>query len=128
MLQYPRLACVCSTSGTIYILKVDSDAANRHNVAYSDPFSSLEEPQNVAINNSNFTHTKGQTENCALKFPHTDAINNSEDQMPIFQFTLCHEYAKLELSGEIFSSPIMVGGRIFVGCRDDHVYCIDVEL
>lgn len=123
-----RLACVCSTSGTIYILKFDSDAANRHNIAYSDPFSSLEEPQNVAINNSNFTNTKGQIENCGLKFSHTDAINNSEDQKPNGQFTLCYEYAKLELPGEIFSSPIMVGGRIFVGCRDDHVYCIDVEL
>ncbi|KAL6002484.1 hypothetical protein ACLOJK_034417 [Asimina triloba] len=36
------------------------------------------------------------------------------------------KFASLELPGEIFSSPVMIGGRIFVGCRDDHVYCIDV--
>lgn len=122
-----RLVCVCSTSGTIYILKVDSDAANRHNLVYSERFSSLEEAHNVSISNSNLTHTKGHTENHGLKFFRTDIINNSEDQEPNVQFMLCHEYAKLELPGEIFSSPIMVGGRIFVGCRDDHVYCIDID-
>lgn len=40
------------------------------------------------------------------------------------------EFARLDLEGDIFSSPVMIGGRIFVGCRDDHVRCIklDVEL
>ena len=37
------------------------------------------------------------------------------------------EFARLELQGEIFSSPVMIGGRIFVGCRDDYVHCIAVE-
>ncbi|XP_073274045.1 putative acyl-activating enzyme 19 isoform X2 [Primulina huaijiensis] len=38
-----------------------------------------------------------------------------------------HEFARLDLEGEIFSSPVMIGGRIFVGCRDDHVYCIKLD-
>ncbi|KAK6919855.1 AMP-binding enzyme, C-terminal domain [Dillenia turbinata] len=40
---------------------------------------------------------------------------------------LVHEFARLDLQGEIFSSPVMIGGRIFVGCRDDYVYCIGIH-
>ncbi|WCJ27716.1 AMP-dependent synthetase and ligase family protein [Euphorbia peplus] len=36
------------------------------------------------------------------------------------------EVARLQLPGDIFSSPVMVGGRIFVGCRDDYVHCISL--
>ncbi|KAF8108608.1 hypothetical protein N665_0106s0010 [Sinapis alba] len=37
------------------------------------------------------------------------------------------EIAKLELKADIFSSPVMIGGRIFVGCRDDYVHCLTLE-
>ncbi|XP_034887159.1 putative acyl-activating enzyme 19 isoform X1 [Populus alba] len=40
---------------------------------------------------------------------------------------IVQEFASLELPGDIFSSPVMIGGRIFVGCRDDYVHCISVE-
>lgn len=33
-----------------------------------------------------------------------------------------------ELPGEVFSSPVCFEQSIAVGCRDDYVYCIDVEL
>ncbi|KAK7390082.1 hypothetical protein VNO78_25381 [Psophocarpus tetragonolobus] len=38
------------------------------------------------------------------------------------------EFARLNLQGDIFSSPLMVGGRIFVGCRDDYLHCIALEI
>ncbi|KAF3447578.1 hypothetical protein FNV43_RR12765 [Rhamnella rubrinervis] len=38
------------------------------------------------------------------------------------------EFARLDLQGDVFSSPVMIGGRIFVGCRDDFVHCIHVIL
>ncbi|CAN6202815.1 unnamed protein product [Urochloa humidicola] len=34
--------------------------------------------------------------------------------------------ASIDLPGDIFSSPLMVGGRIFVGCRDDRLHCLTV--
>ncbi|KAI4302884.1 hypothetical protein MLD38_038582 [Melastoma candidum] len=34
------------------------------------------------------------------------------------------EVARMDLEGEVFSSPVMVGGVIFVGCRDDFVHCV----
>ncbi|CAH8349000.1 unnamed protein product [Eruca vesicaria subsp. sativa] len=37
------------------------------------------------------------------------------------------EIAKLELQADIFSSPVMIGGRIFLGCRDDYVHCLILE-
>lgn len=37
------------------------------------------------------------------------------------------EIAKLELQADIFSSPVMIGGRIFVGCRDDYMHCLTLE-
>lgn len=37
------------------------------------------------------------------------------------------EFARFGLQGDIFSSPVMICGRIFVGCRDDYVHCIGVE-
>ncbi|KAL1540032.1 putative acyl-activating enzyme 19 isoform X2 [Salvia divinorum] len=38
------------------------------------------------------------------------------------------EFARLDLEGDIFSSPVMIGCRIFVGCRDDYVRCIKLDI
>lgn len=40
---------------------------------------------------------------------------------------MVREFSRLDVEGDIFSSPIMIGGRIFFGCRDDYVYCVGVE-
>ncbi|ESQ33212.1 hypothetical protein EUTSA_v10003545mg [Eutrema salsugineum] len=37
------------------------------------------------------------------------------------------EIARLDLQADIFSSPVMIGGRIFIGCRDDYVHCLSLE-
>lgn len=37
------------------------------------------------------------------------------------------EFARVDLQGDIFSSPVMIGGRIFVGCRDDYLHCLMLE-
>ncbi|KAL6861649.1 hypothetical protein ACP4OV_017349 [Aristida adscensionis] len=34
--------------------------------------------------------------------------------------------ASIDLPGDIFSSPLMIGGRIFVGCRDDRLHCLTI--
>ncbi|XP_044963355.1 putative acyl-activating enzyme 19 isoform X2 [Hordeum vulgare subsp. vulgare] len=36
------------------------------------------------------------------------------------------EFTAMDLPGDIFSSPLMVGGRIFVGCRDDRLHCLSI--
>lgn len=37
------------------------------------------------------------------------------------------DFVRLDLQGGVFSSPVMIGGRIFVGCRDDSVHCIGIK-
>lgn len=39
---------------------------------------------------------------------------------------MVQEFARLELEGDVFSSPVMIGGVIFIGCRDDNLHCIAV--
>ncbi|XP_047151767.1 putative acyl-activating enzyme 19 [Vigna umbellata] len=52
-------------------------------------------------------------------------MNLSKDT---YQQRNVQEFARLNLAGDIFSSPIMIGGRIFVGCRDDYLHCIALEI
>ena len=33
----------------------------------------------------------------------------------------------MKLPGEIFSSPLIIGDRIVIGCRDNNVYCLKVN-
>ncbi|GAY43190.1 hypothetical protein CUMW_072620 [Citrus unshiu] len=75
-LSIDRLVCVCTSSGSIHILRVNLDVTRKE--------------------------------------------NQSKDPM-------VQEFAKRELQGDIFSSPVMIGGRVFVGCRDDYIYCIALE-
>ncbi|XP_071689989.1 putative acyl-activating enzyme 19 isoform X2 [Rutidosis leptorrhynchoides] len=37
------------------------------------------------------------------------------------------ELCRLDIKGAIFSSPVMIGGRIFVGCRDDYVHRLGIK-
>jgi acyl-CoA synthetase len=33
---------------------------------------------------------------------------------------------KLRLAAEVFSSPVCSGGCLYVGCRDDRLYCLNL--
>ncbi|XP_043696810.1 putative acyl-activating enzyme 19 isoform X2 [Telopea speciosissima] len=75
-----RLACICGSSGSIYLLRINSNAATYGN----QPAKELVDP-------------------------------------------MVQEFTHMNLLGDIFSSPVMIGGQIYVGCRDDYVHCIGVE-
>ena len=34
----------------------------------------------------------------------------------------------LRLPGDVFSSPVVVGSEVVVGCRDDNVYCMQISV
>ncbi|XP_031403762.1 putative acyl-activating enzyme 19 isoform X2 [Punica granatum] len=48
-----------------------------------------------------------------------DAVEKSDHMV--------QEFSRLKLDGDIFSSPVMIGGLIFVGCRDDYLHCVALE-
>ncbi|XP_008775823.2 LOW QUALITY PROTEIN: putative acyl-activating enzyme 19 [Phoenix dactylifera] len=79
--SYPcdRLACICSSSGSIHVIRINEGAKQEK------------------------IHLEG--------FPASSPVQ---------------QFAVMDLSGDIFSSPVMISGRIFVGCRDDYIHCITV--
>ena len=34
--------------------------------------------------------------------------------------------SQIQLPGQIFSSPVAMGNRLVVGCRDNCLYCVDI--
>ncbi|CAN6486603.1 unnamed protein product [Victoria cruziana] len=72
---------------------------------------------------------------CISSFLYSQVLVCSRDGV-VYSFELSHleqgleegvyAYAKMDLPGNVFSSPLMIGGRVFVGCRDDHVYCLSL--
>lgn len=55
---------------------------------------------------------------------HLDETSETHQQ-PNFEV---EKFGRFDLGGELFSSPVMIAGRIFVGCRDDYVHCVAVQL
>lgn len=55
-----------------------------------------------------------------------DAKYNQEQAGEGAKSELVQGVASIDLPGDIFSSPLMVGGRIFVGCRDDRLHCLTI--
>uniref|UniRef100_A0A0A0LHL5 Cleavage/polyadenylation specificity factor A subunit N-terminal domain-containing protein n=1 Tax=Cucumis sativus TaxID=3659 RepID=A0A0A0LHL5_CUCSA len=70
-----RLICVCSSAGSIHLLRVKLNATQEGN------------SQNTNV----------------------------------------EEFGRLDLEGDIFSSSVMIGGLVFVGCRDDYVHCVGID-
>ncbi|KAL2337423.1 hypothetical protein Fmac_011869 [Flemingia macrophylla] len=59
---------------------------------------------------------------------HLLRVNNNLSEDANQQSRDVQEFARLHLPRDIFSSPLMIGGRIFVGCRDDYLHCISLEI
>ena len=38
------------------------------------------------------------------------------------------EMGRFRLSGEVFSSPLLLGNKLVVGCRDNYLYCLNIVL
>ncbi|XP_052171471.1 putative acyl-activating enzyme 19 [Diospyros lotus] len=58
-----------------------------------------------------------------LRIPSDSAGESSKIGKEVVQ-----EFARLDLQGDIFSSPVMIGGRVFIGCRDDYIHCLRLEI
>ncbi|KAI7752860.1 hypothetical protein M8C21_016534 [Ambrosia artemisiifolia] len=61
-------------------------------------------------------------------------VCSSSGNIVVLRIKLCdeeryvvEEFGRVDMEGDIFSSPVMIGGRIFVGCRDDYLYCLGIQ-
>ncbi|KAI7752866.1 hypothetical protein M8C21_016540 [Ambrosia artemisiifolia] len=61
-------------------------------------------------------------------------VCSSSGNIVVLRIQLCdeeryvvEEFGRVDMEGDIFSSPVMIGGRIFVGCRDDYLHCLGIQ-
>ncbi|XP_024385786.1 putative acyl-activating enzyme 19 isoform X5 [Physcomitrium patens] len=94
------LICVATTSGTVHVLRAPSAISSRSLVQNKSCFSDPQSPSLFSALNER---------------PSLDKI--------IFPI---QEVTDIKLPGEVFSSPVMISGRIFIGCRDDFLYCLEL--
>ncbi|XP_071786439.1 beta-alanine-activating enzyme-like [Asterias amurensis] len=55
------------------------------------------------------------------------AVCSTEGSVMIFDLRSGEVIASCQLPGEVFSSPVVVGDYLVVGCRDDYVYCLEIS-
>ncbi|XP_019187640.1 PREDICTED: putative acyl-activating enzyme 19 isoform X1 [Ipomoea nil] len=125
----PSQVLICSRDSIIYSFDLESGRVLwKHSV--EDPITaSAYIDENLLLSCDDHTlprrficvcTSSGSIHVLQVKLDYNDAaIQSGED--------VIQEFAKLNLEGDIFSSPVMIGGTIFVGCRDDYVHCLKLE-
>ncbi|XP_061165027.1 beta-alanine-activating enzyme-like [Saccostrea echinata] len=53
-------------------------------------------------------------------------VTSKDGNITIIDTNKGQEVNSIKLSWEVFSSPVVVGSLLFVGCRDNNVYCFDI--
>ncbi|GAB2290267.1 hypothetical protein Dimus_024547 [Dionaea muscipula] len=125
----PSQVLVCSRDGYVYSLKlVDGSIIWKYDVG--DPITSsacVDEELKLACDRSLpldrlvcVCSSSGK-----ILLLRTGVVPGDGSKHP--QRHLVQKFAELDLEGDIFSSPVMIGGRIFVGCRDDYLHCVVAE-
>lgn len=129
----PSQALVCSRDGSIYSFEL-GDGKLLWQYATSEPITSsayVDDDESMELI-ANLSNQPGCKLVCVctcsgsiivLLVSSLDAANGGTRN----QKFKVEELSRLNLEGDIFSSPVMIGGKIFVGCRNDYVYCIETN-
>ncbi|CAH1441006.1 unnamed protein product [Lactuca virosa] len=112
---------ICSRDGSVYSFGLEKgNLLWKHDLG--DPIvSSAYVDENLGLK-SDYSHVKEDRLIC---------VCTSSGSIVVLRIKLdCNEvedFGRLDIDGDIFSSPVFICGKIFVGCRDDYVYCLEIE-
>lgn len=105
---------------------------NVHYKIYASPCSNFKFQDNFQTSISKdehkreFSHEANQSQNkCYNKL--FIAVCATDGNLQILCENCGFVLTNYKLPGEVFSSPILCGKKIFIGCRDDKIYCLKFE-
>ncbi|XP_020241023.1 putative acyl-activating enzyme 19 isoform X2 [Asparagus officinalis] len=128
----PSQVLICSRNGSVYSLDAEGgDILWEYQIgdpitasAYVDEHSFIEtDPSDPCDRLASICSSSGRIHVLRIN-PNAKQERAQHGEVP--QNRMVQAFAVTDLDGDIFSSPVMIGGRIFVGCRDDYVHCINV--
>lgn len=103
-----RFACICTSSGKVHVIRIRVDIRTRVDAKYNQE------------QGGDGVKSEELVQGLDAKYNQEQAGEGAKSE------ELVQGLASIDLPGDIFSSPLMVGGRIFVGCRDDRLHCLTV--
>ncbi|KAG9150683.1 hypothetical protein Leryth_008162 [Lithospermum erythrorhizon] len=124
----PSQVLICSRDGSIYSFDLEKgDLLWEHSVG--QPITSSAYVDESLLLTSDGSHLSDRLV-CICSSSgsiHVLRITMSASEADVKMVKDVEDFARFDLDGDIFSSPVMIGGRIFIGCRDDYVHCIKLD-
>lgn len=118
-----RLVWVCGSEGTVKALAVST----RGSFAQSDSLHKdvSRSSSMLPVEQSKRDH-RDSGQDRSSKRQHTETGANVSVKISKRAYHV-RVLATGKLPGEVFSSPVAIGGSMYVGCRDDNVYAVDLS-
>ncbi|KAK9058216.1 hypothetical protein SSX86_023056 [Deinandra increscens subsp. villosa] len=114
---------ICSRDGGVYSFGLDTgNLLWKHDLG--DPISSSAYiDENLQVHSDRLICVCGSSGSIVVL-----RIKLLDDDDSVEEKYVVEEFGKLDMEGGIFSSPVMIGGRIFVGSRDEYLHCLGIQI